>query len=112
MTNVNSKLPPAPGFIKVGEDKLPELSSRQRTALIRKGNELYNKGKLAEAQRIFLTARYSDGLIRIGEHYRSKNKPLHAFRMFWQAGDSSRTEPMIEQMAGVVRHWLHESTEE
>jgi hypothetical protein len=111
MTNVNSKHPPAPGFVKVSEDQLPQLSSQKRTALIRKGNELYNQGKLAEAQRIFLTARYSDGLIRIGEHYRSKNKPLHAFRMFWQAGDSSRTQPMIEKMADIVRYWLNESND-
>jgi hypothetical protein len=32
--------------------------------------------------------------------------------MFWQAGDSARSDAMIEKMAGVVRHWLHESSEE
>jgi hypothetical protein len=109
MANVNEKIPPAPGFIKVGADRRPSLSSQQRTTLIRKGNELYNQGKLVEAQRIFLTAGYSDGLIRLGEHYQKRKKPLEAFRMFWQAGDSARTEPMIEKMAGVIRHWLNES---
>jgi hypothetical protein len=112
MTNVNSKIPPAPGFVKVSSEKLPSLTPEKRSALVRKGNELYNQGRLAEAQRIFLTARYSDGLIRLGEHYRKKNMPLDAFRMFWQAGDSTRTGAMIEKMAGVVRHWLHESDEE
>ena len=112
MENVNTKLPPAPGFIKVSSDELPSLSPEKRSALVRKGNELYNQGKLADAQRIFLTARYSDGLIRLGEQYRKKQRPLEAFRMFWQAGDSARSDAMIEKMAGVVRHWLHESSEE
>ncbi|MFO8065046.1 MAG: hypothetical protein ACQETQ_09905 [Spirochaetota bacterium] len=111
MANVNSKLPPAPGFIKVSSDSLPELSAQQRAALIRKGNELYNQGKLGEAQRVFLTARYGDGLVRLGEHYQKQKKPLEAFRMFWQAGDTARSEAMIEKMAGVVRHWLEESDE-
>jgi hypothetical protein len=111
MTNVNSKHPPAPGFVKVSEDRRPKLSSQQRSALIRKGNEFYNRGNLAEAKRIFLTAHYSDGLIRIGDYYKGKNKPLEAFRMYWQAGDSSRSQPMIEKMAGVVRHWLIESAD-
>lgn len=112
MKDVNAKLPPAPGFIKVSEDRLPELAPEKRTALIRKGNELYNQGKLADAQRIFLTVRYSDGLIRLGDRYHKQNKPLEAFRMYWQAGDTARSGAMIEKMAGVVRHWLHESTEE
>ncbi|MFP4010357.1 MAG: hypothetical protein ACLFUM_01515 [Spirochaetaceae bacterium] len=112
MANVNSKISPAPGFIKVNQEELPELSASKRSALIRKGNELYNQGKLAEAQRIFLTVRYSDGLIRLGEYYRKHKKPLEAFRMYWQAGDSARSEAMIEKMAGVIRHWLHESQEE
>ena len=111
MENVNSKLPPSPGFIKVGSDNLPQLSTQQRAALIRKGNELYNQGKLVDAQRVFITARYSDGLVRLGEHYHKNKKPLEAFRMFWQAGDSSRSEVMIEKMAGVIRHWLQESDE-
>jgi hypothetical protein len=112
MANVNTKLPPAPGFIKVSSEQLPKLTPEKRSALIRKGNELYNQGRLADAQRIFLTARYSDGLIRLGEHYQKKNRPLEAFRMYWQAGDSARSGAMIEKMAGVVRHWLHESEEE
>lgn len=112
MTNVNSKIPPAPGFVKVSSSELPSLTPEKRSALVRKGNELYNQGRLAEAQRIFLTARYSDGLIRLGEQYQKKNRPLEAFRMYWQAGDSARSEAMIEKMAGVVRHWLNESDEE
>ena len=63
------KLIPANGFIKVATENKIELSSQQRIALIRKGNELFNQGEFEKAKRIFLTTSYSDGLTRIGQYY-------------------------------------------
>ena len=56
------------------------VSKEQRAALIRKGNELFNKGEFGLAQRIFITTKYSDGLIRIGDHFAKGGKPLEALR--------------------------------
>ncbi len=108
MAELNTNQQPLSGFIKVSQDRRPTLSSEQRTQLVRKGNELFNAGKLAEARRIFLTAGYSDGLIRLGDHYYKKKQPLEAFKMYWQASASDRIDQMVEQMAGVVRQWLQE----
>ena len=101
----------APGFIKTSAVGSTTLSAQQRTVLIRKGNELFNKGHLEQAKRIFLTARYTDGIVRIGDYYMKKNQPLEAFRMYWLAPDRSKSEHLIERMAGVIRGWLKESND-
>ncbi|TVR30195.1 MAG: hypothetical protein EA404_13025 [Spirochaetaceae bacterium] len=108
MANVNSKHPPSPGFVKVTADRRPQISAEQRSVLIRKGNQLFNAGKVEDAKRIFLTVGYSDGIIRVGDLHMKRNQPLEAFRMYWLAPDRSKTEPLIEKMAQIVQAWLHE----
>lgn len=101
----------SPGFTKVGPDTGPQLTSQQRSAIIRKGNELFNAGRIDEAKRIFITARYSDGLIRLGDHYTRNNEHLEAFRMYWLAPERRKVDTLVERMAGVVRGWLEESND-
>ncbi len=99
------------GFVKTGTDtpgERPQLSSEQKTTLIRKGNELFNKGQVDTAKRIFITVGYTDGLIRLGDHYYKQNRPLEAFKMYRLAPDNGRSERMIERMALVLRTWLLE----
>jgi hypothetical protein len=96
------------GFLKVGSTDPDRIDRSQRAALIRKGNELFNNGQYETAQRIFLTVRYSDGLIRLGNYHMKHGRSLDAFRLFWIAGDRRRIAEMAEQMAGVVRRWLEE----
>ena len=98
-----------PGFLKTGRDKDAELSPAQRAALVRKGNELFNRGAVEEAKRIFLTVRYTDGIARVGDHYLKQSKPLEAFRMYWLAPDGTKSEQMIARMATVIRDWLKET---
>ena len=104
-------IPTSDVFLKVTSEKKPELTPAQRTVLVRKGNELFNAGRIEEAKRIFLTVRYTDGIIRLGDHYYRNNQHLEAFRMYWLAPDRKRTEPMIEKMAAIIRKWLREETE-
>lgn len=99
------------GFLKVSATDGQNISSRDRVALIRKGNERFNNNDLAAAKRIFMTVRYADGLIRLGNHYMEAGDPLEAFRMFWLARDSRRIAEMTEQMAGVIRKWLRDDEE-
>ncbi len=99
----------APGFLKTNRGPTGQLSAQQRTMLIRKGNELYNRGRIDEAKRIFLTTGYTDGLIRVGDYYLQRREPLEAFRMYWLAPERHKSEYLIERMAAVVRSWLKES---
>jgi hypothetical protein len=96
------------GFLKVGPNDGATVSSGDRAALIRKGNELFNQGRYDVARKVFVTVRYSDGLIRLGNYYMKEGRPLEAFRMFWIAGDTRRVEEMTEQMAMVIRKWLQD----
>lgn len=105
--NATKDMPSSEGFLKVSG--APELDRAQRSALIRKGNEFYNNKQFLPAKRIFMTTRYSDGLIRLGDYYQKQKQPLEAFRMYWLAGESRRKGEMVEKMAAVVRHWLEDT---
>ena len=104
------RLIPDYGFIKitrVGDAKW--LSRKQKTALIRKGNELFNQGKYELAKRIFITTGYSDGLLRLGDLYYKRQQMLEAFRMYCLAPSKGKVDTMIESMAYIIKNWLSEA---
>lgn len=96
---------PVEGFLKLTLEPA-EIPPQTRSALIRKGNELLNAGKHDLALRIFLTAGYADGLVRLGEVYEKQGNVLEAFRMYWLAKYRKKIDPTVEKMAGVLRQWL------
>jgi len=79
-----------------------KIESSQKAALNRRGNQLFNNGDVEGARRIFMTTKYSDGLSRVGDYYKSKNRPIEALRMYWLAPDKKKSEPLIEQLAGIL----------
>jgi len=101
------------GFIVVGKkgsSPSPALSLEQKTQLLRKGNELFNQGKFEVAERIFVTLKYSDGLIRVGDVYLKKGEYVHAMKLYRSAPDAGRVERLGRQMATIVRQWMSESS--
>ena len=101
---------PRGGFLKIGSQGRIALSSSQRVALIRKGNELFNDGMINQAKKVFITTGYSDGLIRIGDYYLKQQDPLEALRMYWMAPAPDRVDRIIENTAGILRKWMDEGT--
>ena len=99
---------PSGGFLKISAERTAPLAKDKRAALIRKGNELYNKGEVALAERIFVTTSYSDGLIRIGDRFLKGGKPLEALKMYLLAPAPDKTAAVIGQMAQVMHAWLAE----
>lgn len=99
---------PREGFLKVTDVRNHTLSDHQRVVLMRRGNEFFNKGDIEQAKRIFLTIGYTDGLIRIGDYYYSRNEPFEAFKMFKLAPAPDRVENLIERMTSVIRDWLQD----
>lgn len=97
-----------PGFIKIVKTGRSEISSSDKAALIRKGNELFNSGKYETARRIFLTTGYSDGLIRMGDYYMKNKNPVDALKMYWIAPAPDLFEQVSEQTAAVISKWLKE----
>ncbi len=101
------KLPPG-DFLRLTNADVA-LTGDKKSALIRKGNELFNQGRIDMARRIFLTTHYTDGLIRLGNLYMKKRQPLEALRMYWIAPHARRREALVEKMALVLRRWLKET---
>jgi hypothetical protein len=94
-------------FIKVSAPAPVEGS--QKAALNRKGNQLFNDGKIEEARRIFMTTGYSDGLSRVGDYYSENNRPLEALRMYWIAPDKKKSQPLIEKLVFLLQDIVQEA---
>ena len=90
----------------------PTVDSAQKAALNRKGNVLFNSGKIEEARRIFMTTGYSDGLSRIGDHYKNHNRSLEALRMYLIAPDHVKSEPLIMKAAAIIRDLINEKEDQ
>jgi hypothetical protein len=84
------------------------VQGSQKAELNRKGNQLFNSGNIEAAKRIFMTTGYSDGLSRVGDYYKSKNRPLEALRMYWLAPDKTKSQPLIEQLALLLQGLIAE----
>ncbi len=97
---------PKEGFLKIGKLKPPELQPQQKTALNRKGNELFNSGNLDQARKIFITTGYTDGLIRLGDIYKKEGRILDALKMYWAAPAPKKVEQLIERAVVILRSWL------
>ncbi|MDR1506903.1 MAG: hypothetical protein LBI67_07340 [Treponema sp.] len=94
------------GFVKTTFGT--EINVTQKAALNRRGNVLFNSGRIEEACRIFLTTGYSDGISRVGDCYKSQGRVLEALRMYWMAPDRTKAEPIIMQLSEIIRHFIHE----
>jgi len=108
--NIFKKVQGQNGFIKT--TARPVIDGAEKAVLNRKGNVLYNSGDIEGARRIFLTTGYSDGLVRVGDHYKSKGRVLDALKMYWIAPSRSKAEPIIMQLSTIIQTLIHEEGEE
>lgn len=84
----------------------PEMDSSDRAALIRKGNEFFNKGDLGTAERVFVTAGYSDGLKRLAEHHFRLGKNLKKALELYHAAGGKEEDAMYELVASGIKYLL------
>ena len=98
---------PVKGFIKTVNPRVGTLSAEQRTALIRKGNALYNSGEFEKAKRIFLTTGYSDGIIRMGDRSLAEKDFYEALRLYKIAPAREKADALIEKMATALKQWIN-----
>jgi hypothetical protein len=88
------------------------VKGADKAALNRRGNQMFNDGKIEEARRVFMTTGYSDGMSRVGDYYKSQNKMLDALKMYWVAHDRNKSGPLIEQLAGILQNMINEEPAE
>jgi hypothetical protein len=93
-------------FLKVTSST--PVESSQKAVLNRKGNQMFNEGNIDGAKKVFLTTKYSDGLSRVGDYFKSQSRPLEALQMYWLAPDRTKSEPLIEQIAVLLQGLIKE----
>lgn len=98
----------AAGLIKAGDSPVADVPSDRKALLNRKGNQLFNDGKVEEARRVFQTTGYSDGLIRVGDRYLGDGKPIEALKMYYLAHEKNKSAALVERMATLIQKFLHE----
>jgi hypothetical protein len=86
----------------------PAIDAARKAALNRRGNALYNQGDIEGARRVFLTTGYSDGLVRVGDYYKSKGRCLDALKMYWIAPDKKKSEEIIVELSELIRNLIRE----
>ena len=96
------------GFIKVSDNPVTGLTSEQKVILNRRANEMFNKGNIEDARRIYITTGYSDGLTRVGNYYLSKNQSLKALKAYTLAHNKRDAKPIYEDIAKVISALLKE----
>ncbi len=85
------------------------LDKKERAALIRKGNELFNKGEIDKALKVFLQTDYKDGLARVGDfYYFDKKMPLMAFKFYKLANMHGKVNEIFERMIFALSQWIGE----
>lgn len=81
----------------------------ERTALIRKGNELFNKGDYRESLKIFIASNYKDGIIRVADYYYfDKKDAVSAMKLYKRAGHQKVINDFAEKAAAVLHMLLQE----
>lgn len=104
----DTKKPVPQGFVRQVASAPPKLDSAERAQLVRKGNELLNKGNLELAERIFVTCGWGDGLARVGDAHLKKRNYRKAMELYVRSKDEGRIQRMSVRIARVVRQWLLE----
>ncbi|TAL30965.1 MAG: hypothetical protein EPN93_19035 [Spirochaetes bacterium] len=83
------------------------MDGKERTALIRQGNELFNKGEIRKAGEVFARTMYRDGLTRVGDHfYFDKKLPLVAVTYYRLAGATDKINEIYARMVMALGEWL------
>jgi hypothetical protein len=97
-------------FLK-GTARAP-VESSQKAALNRRGNDLFNRGCIEDARRIFITTGYSDGLSRIGDYYKKEGRMVDALRMYWTAHDKKKSAEACMELSIFIKGLLDEDRPE
>jgi hypothetical protein len=75
------------------------MEEKERVALIRRGNEFFNDGRIDDAAKIFIATQYRDGLTRIGDlYYFDRKMPLIAYKYYKLAERKDRINDIFMRM--------------
>ena len=97
-----------------------EIKDSTRSALVRKGNELFNQKDIEGAYRCYLTASYFGGIEKVADYYNfeKKNiiKAMQLYRLIIKEDSNlggnvrakQKLDKLSESIVKVLRKWLKE----
>lgn len=75
------------------------MDKEERVGLIRKGNELFNKGDITGAASIFVKTGYRDGITRVADYYFFDRKlPLIALKFYKMVNRKDKVDEIFDRM--------------
>ncbi len=75
------------------------MDQKVRIELIRKGNELFNRGDVIAAEKIFIKTGYRDGITRVADYYfYDKKMPLVALSLYKMVNRRDKVNEIYERM--------------
>lgn len=76
------------------------MDGKERTRLIRLGNECFNKGDYRQAATLFIKTQYRDGLTRIADQlFYDQRQPLLALKYYRMVNREDKVREIFERMA-------------
>lgn len=88
------------------------MDQKERVALIRAGNELFNKGEIVKAIDVFEKTNYKDGLARVGDYFfYDKRMPLVALKYYRLANREVKVKEIFERMMYALGKFIREDKE-
>ena len=94
-------------MIKRGNPDKKYVDSSTRAKLIRKGNEFFSSGKIKDAEKIFVSVDYKDGLVRLGDYYLDKDI-IKSCEMYFMSENNSKINSFLEKSARIIEKFLKE----
>lgn len=97
-----------------------EIKDSTRSALVRKGNELFNQKDIEGAYRCYLTASYFGGIEKVADYYNFENKnvikAMQLYRLIIKEDSNlggnvrakQKLDKLSESIVKVLRKWLKE----
>lgn len=87
------------------------MDKKERVELIRKGNELFNKGEIERAIKLFIHTSYRDGITRVADYYFYDRKlPLVALKYYKMVNRQDKVNEIFERMIFALGKLLGENS--
>lgn len=85
------------------------MDNEERAALIRRGNELFNKKDIKNSLKIFLATDYKDGIARVADYlYYEEHQTISSIKLYKKAGLTRKVEDFAEKAALTIHLFLQE----
>lgn len=85
------------------------MDEEERVKLIRRGNEFFNAGDIANALKIFLVTDYKDGIVRIADYfYYDKKDIVSGIKLYKKGGNRKMVDDFAQKAAALLHMYIEE----